>query len=161
VNVFGDPSERAKAIGIWAAVSGAGIAIGPIVGGALMTTFSWSSVFWINVPLVLAALLMTFHLVPKSWAGRMARLDPVGAVLSIAAITAVTYAVIEAPENGWTSVATLSVLAAGLALGATAGVGTAAFAFGIGPLVQIMLPRLRMPEPVQLRAVPVRQYRET
>jgi uncharacterized membrane protein YczE len=53
------------------------------------------------------------------------------------------------------------VLVAGLALGATAGVGTAAFAFGIGPLVQVMLPRLRMREPEQLRAVPVRQYRET
>jgi uncharacterized membrane protein YczE len=55
----------------------------------------------------------------------------------------------------------LTVLVAGLALGATAGVGTAAFAFGIGPLVQVMLPRLRMREPEQLRAVPVRQYRET
>jgi uncharacterized membrane protein YczE len=55
----------------------------------------------------------------------------------------------------------LTVLVAGLALGATAGVGTAAFAFGIGPLVQVMLPRLRMREPAQLGAVPVRQYRET
>lgn len=118
VNVFGDPRERAKAIGIWAAVSGAGIAIGPIVGGALMTRFTWSSVFWINVPLVLAALALTVHLIPRSRAGRPATLDAVGAVLSIAAITAVTYAVIEAPENGWTSAITGSLLAAGLATAA-------------------------------------------
>jgi EmrB/QacA subfamily drug resistance transporter len=116
VNVFGDPRERAKAIGIWAAVTGAGIAIGPIVGGALMTRFSWSSVFWINVPLLLAALALTFHVVPRSRAGRSSRLDPVGALLSIAAITAVTYALIEAPENGWTSATTGSLLVAGLAI---------------------------------------------
>jgi EmrB/QacA subfamily drug resistance transporter len=115
VNVFGDPRERAKAIGIWAAVSGAGIAIGPIVGGALMTRFAWPSVFWINLPLVLAALVTAFYLVPRSRADRSSRLDPVGAVLSIAAITAVTYAVIEAPEHGWTSATTLTVFAAGLA----------------------------------------------
>ena len=115
VSVFGDGRERARAIGIWAAASGAGIAIGPIAGGALLTTFSWSSVFWINLPLLLAALAATFHVVPSSRAKRAPRLDPVGALLSIAAITAVTYAVIEAPEQGWTSSATLTVLAGGLA----------------------------------------------
>ena len=66
VNVFGDPRERAKAIAAWTAASGAGIALGPIVGGALMRSFSWSSVFWINVPLLVAAFVGTLHLVPDS-----------------------------------------------------------------------------------------------
>ncbi len=66
VNCFGDPRERAKAIAIWTAVAGAGIALGPIVGGFLMRSFSWSSVFWINVPVLAVALLGTLHLVPDS-----------------------------------------------------------------------------------------------
>ena len=66
VNVFGDPGERAKAIAAWTAASGVGIAVGPIVGGALMRSFSWSSVFWINVPLLVAALVGAVHLVPDS-----------------------------------------------------------------------------------------------
>ena len=114
VNVFGDPRERAKAIGIWAAASGAGIAIGPIVGGLLMREFSWASVFWINVPLLAVALVGSLHLVPPSRDLRAGRLDPLGAVLSIAAITLLIYAVIEAPENGWTSSTTLSLIGAGL-----------------------------------------------
>src|SRR3954468_11447015 len=66
VNVFGDARERAKAIAVWTAASGLGIALGPIAGGMLMRNFSWSSVFWINVPLLLAALVGTLHLIPDS-----------------------------------------------------------------------------------------------
>ena len=84
VNVFGDPRERAKAIAAWTAASGAGIAVGPIVGGALMRSFSWSSVFWINVPLLVAALVGAVLLVPDSRDPHATRLDPIGAVLSIA-----------------------------------------------------------------------------
>ena len=92
-----------------------GIAIGPIAGGALLEWYSWSSVFWINVPALTVALAATFHLIPTSRDGRQFRLDPVGAVLSIAAVGAVTYGVIEAPENGWTSSSTVMVLGIGLA----------------------------------------------
>jgi len=107
VNVFGDPRERAKAIATWTAASGAGIALGPIVGGLLMRSFSWSSVFWINVPLLAVAFLGTLHLVPDSRDPNATRLDPVGAVLSTATIGSLVYAVIDAPEAGWTSSSTM------------------------------------------------------
>ncbi len=117
VNVFGDPRERAKAIAAWTAASGAGIAVGPIIGGALMRNFSWSSVFWINVPLLVAALVGAAHVVPDSRDPHATRLDPVGAVLSIAAISSLVYAVIQAPERGWASTASLVNFAAGTAIG--------------------------------------------
>jgi EmrB/QacA subfamily drug resistance transporter len=113
VNVFGDPGERAKAIAAWTAASGAGIAIGPIVGGALMRSFSWSSVFWVNVPLLVVAFAGALHLVPDSRDPHATRLDPVGAVLSIAAIGSLVYAIIQAPERGWASTASVTNFAAG------------------------------------------------
>ncbi len=117
VNVFGDPRERAKAIAAWTAASAAGIAVGPIVGGALMRHFSWSSVFWINVPLLVLAFVGTLHLVPDSRDPHATRLDPVGALLSIAAIATLVYAIIEAPDRGWTSGSSLTNFAVGTALG--------------------------------------------
>jgi EmrB/QacA subfamily drug resistance transporter len=116
VNVFGDPRERAKAIAGWTAASGAGIALGPIVGGALMRSFSWSSVFWINVPLLVAAVIGALHLVPDSRDPHATRLDPVGAGLSIAAISTLVYAVIQAPERGWTSTSSIVNFAVGTAI---------------------------------------------
>jgi EmrB/QacA subfamily drug resistance transporter len=107
VNSFGEPRERAKAIAIWTAASGAGIALGPIVGGLLMRSFSWSSVFWINVPLLAIALAGTQHLVPDSRDPKATRLDLVGALLSIVMIGSLVYAIIEAPRSGWTSSSTL------------------------------------------------------
>src|SRR6188768_260668 len=105
VNVFGDPRERAKGIAVWTAASAAGIALGPIIGGALMRSFSWSSVFWINVPLLAVALVGALHIVPDSRDPHATRLDPVGAVLSIVGIGSLVYAIIQAPESGWTSTA--------------------------------------------------------
>ena len=116
VNVFGDPRERAKAIAAWTAASGAGIALGPIVGGALMRNFSWSAVFWINVPLLVAAIVGAVHLVPDSRDPHATRLDPVAAVLSIAAISTLVYAIIQGPERGWTSSISLVNFAAGTAI---------------------------------------------
>jgi EmrB/QacA subfamily drug resistance transporter len=116
VNVFGDPRERAKAIAGWTAASGAGIALGPIVGGALMRSFSWSSVFWINVPLLVVAFVGALHLVPDSRDSNATRLDPVGAALSIAAISSLVYAIIQAPERGWTSTASVVNFAIGSAI---------------------------------------------
>jgi EmrB/QacA subfamily drug resistance transporter len=114
VNVFGSPRERAKAIAIWTAASGAGIALGPIVGGALMRSFSWSSVFWINVPLLAVALVGAVHLVPDSRDPHATRLDPFGAVLSIVGIGSLVYAIIQAPDSGWTSTASLCWFALGV-----------------------------------------------
>jgi EmrB/QacA subfamily drug resistance transporter len=107
VNAFGDPRERARAIATWTAVAGAGIALGPIVGGYLMRSFSWSAVFWINVPLLAVALLGTLHVVPDSRDPHAGRLDPAGAVLSTVAIGTLVYALIDAPARGWTSMPTL------------------------------------------------------
>jgi EmrB/QacA subfamily drug resistance transporter len=117
VNVFGEPRERAKAIAVWTAASGAGIALGPIVGGMLMRSFSWSSVFWINVPLLVAAFVGAMHFVPDSRDPHATRLDPVGAVLSIAAIGSLVYAIVQAPERGWTSTSSVINFAAGTAIG--------------------------------------------
>ena len=123
VNVFGSPRERAKAIAVWTAASGAGIALGPIVGGALMRNFSWSSVFWVNVPLLAVALVGAVHLVPESRDPHATRLDPVGAVLSIVGIGSLVYAIIQAPDSGWTSTASLRWFA----LGATTAVAFVAW----------------------------------
>lgn len=116
VNVFGDPRERAKAIAGWTAASGAGIAVGPIVGGALMRSFSWSSVFWINVPLLFVAFVGALHLVPDSRDPHATRLDPIGAALSVAAISTLVYAIIQAAERGWTSTASVVNFAVGTAI---------------------------------------------
>jgi EmrB/QacA subfamily drug resistance transporter len=110
VNAFGDQRERATAIAIWTAAAGAGVALGPIVGGALMRSFSWSSVFWINLPLLAVAFVGTLHVVPESRDPEATRLDPVGAILSTAAIGSLVYAVIDAPRSGWTSTSTLMIL---------------------------------------------------
>ena len=117
VNVFGDPRERAKAIAVWTAASGIGIAIGPIVGGALMRSFSWSSVFWINVPLLVASFVGALHVVPESRDPHATRLDPIGAVLSIAAIGSLVYAIIQAPDRGWASTPSIVNFAVGTVVG--------------------------------------------
>jgi len=78
-NVFRSPSERAKAIGVWAGVSALGVGIGPVAGGALLTHFWWGSVFLVNVPIVVTALVLGYFLVPDSHDRTTPRLDPVGA----------------------------------------------------------------------------------
>jgi EmrB/QacA subfamily drug resistance transporter len=100
-NVF-PAEERPKAIGIWAAVAGIGVGIGPAAGGGLLEQFDWTAVFLINVPIVAAALLAAPKLVPDSRDPKQARLDPVGALLSTVGLAILTAAIIEAPERGWT-----------------------------------------------------------
>ena len=102
-NVFTDPAERGKAIGIWAGVSALGIGLGPITGGILLEHFWWGSVFIVNVPIVIAGLVLGYFLVPESRDPGHAALDPLGAVLSIAALGALLWAIIEAPGKGWGS----------------------------------------------------------
>jgi EmrB/QacA subfamily drug resistance transporter len=100
-NVF-PAEERPKAIGIWAAVAGIGVGIGPAAGGFLLEQFDWTAVFLINVPIVAAALLAAPKLVPDSRDPKQPRLDPVGALLSTVGLGILTAAIIEAPERGWT-----------------------------------------------------------
>jgi EmrB/QacA subfamily drug resistance transporter len=95
--------ERGKAIGIWAGVAGAGIGLGPIVGGFLLEYFWWGSVFLVNVPIVIAAVVAGYFLVPTSRDPEATPLDLPGAVLSMISISAIVYAIIEGPAEGWTS----------------------------------------------------------
>jgi EmrB/QacA subfamily drug resistance transporter len=106
-NVFTVPAERARAIGIWSGFSALGIAIGPLAGGYLLEHFYWGSVFLVNVPIVIAALIGGRFFVPTSKDPSAPKLDPLGAVLSIAGLTALLWTIIEAPGKGWTSTATI------------------------------------------------------
>ena len=99
-NVF-PPEERGRAIGIWAGVSGLGIAIGPVVGGALLGHFWWGSVFLVNVPVVLVGLIAGRLIVPNSKDPSSPRVDPIGAALSVAGLVALVYGSIEVPRYGW------------------------------------------------------------
>ncbi len=110
-NVF-PPHERGKAIAIWAGISGGGAAIGPVASGFLLTHFSWGSVFLVNVPIILGALAAGKVLLPTSRDPEPGALDPVGAVLSIASLGALVYAIIEAPHRGWASSSSLAWFAA-------------------------------------------------
>ena len=115
-NVFRQPAERAKAIGIWAGVSALGVGIGPVAGGALLTHFWWGSVFLVNVPIVITALVLGFFFVPDSSDQTTPRLDPVGAGLSIVALFAILWSIIEAPSHGWTSPEIITGFIVGFAL---------------------------------------------
>jgi EmrB/QacA subfamily drug resistance transporter len=102
-NVFTDNRERAKAIGVWAGVSAIGIGIGPVAGGFLLTHFWWGSVFLVNVPVVLIALVLGYLLIPESRDESAPKLDPFGSLLSIAGLSALLWAIIEGPSKGWRS----------------------------------------------------------
>ncbi|MET7377651.1 MFS transporter [Streptomyces sp. NPDC005526] len=99
-NTFTDARERARAIGVWGAVVGISMAAGPLVGGLLVESVGWRSIFWVNLPVALAALLLTLRFVPESRAPKPRRPDPVGQVLVIALFGSLTYAIIEAPDAG-------------------------------------------------------------
>jgi EmrB/QacA subfamily drug resistance transporter len=109
-NIF-PPQERARAIGIWAGVSGLGIVVGPVIGGWLLEQFWWGSVFLINVPIVAVALAGGAALIPESKDPDATPLDPIGAVLSILGLIALVYGIIEAPRYGWVDPITLSSFA--------------------------------------------------
>ena len=107
-DVFRDGAERTKAIALWTAVSGLGVAIGPTAGGWLLEHFAWSAIFLINLPLIAVALMAGRRLVPVSVTADAPPLDARGALLSVVALTALTWTVIEAPNHGWLSPATLA-----------------------------------------------------
>ena len=110
-NVFTEPRERARAIGVWGGVVGISLGLGPVVGGILIETVGWRSIFWINIPIGMAAIALTARFVPESRAPRARRVDPVGQMLVIVALASLTYAIIEAPQAGWTSPTTLGLFA--------------------------------------------------
>ena len=110
-NVFVEPRERARAIGAWGAVVGISLALGPIVGGALTESVGWRAIFWINVPIGLAAVVLTALFVPESRAARARRIDPVGQALVIVTLASLTYAIIEGPKAGWSSVQSIGLFA--------------------------------------------------
>jgi EmrB/QacA subfamily drug resistance transporter len=101
-NVF-PPEERAKAISLWAAIAGVATGLGPISGGFLLEHFYWGSIFLVNVPIVAFALIAGVVLIPTSKDPSKPDLDPIGAVLSIVGLVALVYAIIQAPDAGWTS----------------------------------------------------------
>jgi EmrB/QacA subfamily drug resistance transporter len=103
-NIFADPVKRAKAIGLWAAMVGVGVAAGPITGGWLLEHFSWGSVFMVNVPIAAVAIIGGILFVPTSRDPSAPRVDVPGLILSTIGITALVYTVIEAPNWGWGSV---------------------------------------------------------
>jgi EmrB/QacA subfamily drug resistance transporter len=114
-NTFIDPRERARAIGIWGGVIGISMALGPIVGGILVETVGWRGIFWVNLPVGVAAIILTALFVPESRAPRARPFDPVGQVLVIITLAALTYGIIEGPGSGWTSAKILGCFAVALA----------------------------------------------
>jgi EmrB/QacA subfamily drug resistance transporter len=111
-NVF-PARERGRAIGVWAATAGVAAALGPLTGGFLLEHFYWGSVFMVNLPIVGFGLLAGLLLIPNSKDTSARRLDPGGAVLSIGALSALLYAIIEAPTKGWTAGSTLTFFGIG------------------------------------------------
>ena len=107
-NLFIDPIERAKAIGLWSAVSGMAVAFGPVAGGFLLEHFWWGSVFLVNIPIVAIALIIGHFLIPESKEPHRNRFDVVGLILSIVAIGVLVFTVIESPHWGWGSLKSTS-----------------------------------------------------
>ena len=114
-NVF-PPGERGKAIGVWAGTAGLAGVLGPTTGGFLLEHFYWGSVFLVNIPIVIIGILAGFFLIPTSKDPSAPRLDPIGAVLSIAGLVSLLYGIIEAPQQGWTNSTIMMAFFLGIAL---------------------------------------------
>jgi len=114
-NVFTDARERAHAIGMWGATIGLSLALGPVVGGGLVESVGWRSIFWINIPVGLLALVLTMRFVPESRAPHPRRVDPVGQVLVVVVLASLTYGIIEGPSAGWYSAQSVALFAVSLA----------------------------------------------
>jgi EmrB/QacA subfamily drug resistance transporter len=113
-NVFTDRRERARAIGVWGGVVGISMALGPVLGGVLVDGVSWRAIFWINVPVGIAAFVLSTILVPESRAPRARRFDPVGQVAVAATLSGLTAGIIEGPRLGWSAPGTLALFTLGV-----------------------------------------------
>jgi EmrB/QacA subfamily drug resistance transporter len=102
-NTFHDPRERAQALGVWSAIFGVATACGPIVGGLLVSTIGWRSIFWLNVPICAVMIAATLRYVPESRAPKPRAIDVPGQLLMIALLGSLTFAVIQGPVAGWAS----------------------------------------------------------
>jgi EmrB/QacA subfamily drug resistance transporter len=110
-----DPARRAVAIGIWGGVAGLGVALGPLVGGAVVEGLAWQWIFWLNVPIGLLTLPLVLAVLRESH-GPDRTLDPLGLVLAGAGVLAIIWAVVRADAQGWTSAPTLTGLLGGVVL---------------------------------------------
>jgi EmrB/QacA subfamily drug resistance transporter len=117
-NTITDRRERARALGIWGAVFGLSLALGPVLGGVLVSTIGWRAIFWINVPVGIAAIILTQCFVPESRAPLARRFDPAGQSLIIVMLATLTYALIEGPHRGWGSALIVSLFAVAVAAAA-------------------------------------------
>ncbi|KJE19494.1 drug resistance transporter, EmrB/QacA subfamily [Frankia torreyi] len=121
-NTFTERRERARAIGLWGGVVGLSLALGPVLGGLLVDTAGWRSIFWINVPVGVIAMMLTGRYLPESRAPRARRFDPAGQVLVAVTFGTLAYAIIEAPDAGWAAPRTIVLfLVAALALAGLVG----------------------------------------
>ncbi|WP_305784467.1 MFS transporter [Symbioplanes lichenis] len=111
-NTITEPRERARAIGIWGSVVGLSMALGPVLGGALVDAFGWRSIFWINVPVAVAAIVLCALFVPESRSEHARAADPGGQLLVLTLLATVTFGIIEGPNLGWTHPAILACFAA-------------------------------------------------
>jgi EmrB/QacA subfamily drug resistance transporter len=102
-NTFTNPRERAQAIGVWGAVIGVSMALGPVIGGALVSSVGWRSIFWINIPVVLVAAVLARRYIPESKAAVARKVDIPGQVFVVTLLASLTYGIIEAPNRGWAS----------------------------------------------------------
>ena len=116
INLFPEPAERERAIGIWSGTTGLGVAIGPVAGGWLLAHYWWGSVFLVNVPIALAGLVLGTAVLPSSKDPASKAPDPAGAVMSTAGMAVLLWGVIEAPTRSWSSPVVLGAIAAGLAV---------------------------------------------
>src|SRR6202161_2828947 len=110
-NTFTDRAERARALGAWGGTFALSVALGPVIGGVLVESVGWRGVFWVNIPIGLAAIALTARYVPESKAPRPRRPDPAGQGLLIVMLGSLTYAIIEGPTDGWHSAEILGLFA--------------------------------------------------
>ncbi|MHB1210379.1 MAG: MFS transporter [Acidimicrobiales bacterium] len=113
-NTFTNAKERAQAIGVWAAVIGISMALGPVLGGILVTSVGWQSIFWVNVPVGVVAIVLALRFIPESKAPIARKVDIVGQLLIMVFLASLTYAIIESPRSGWTSPVILGSLVVAL-----------------------------------------------
>ena len=112
-SVFVEQRDRARALGFWSSVSGISLAAGPIIGGALVETLGWRSIFWLNVPIVIAVLLLSRRHIPESKSEHRRAFDVPGQLIVMGVLFAFTFAIIEGPVYGWSSVRIVTIFTTG------------------------------------------------
>ena len=106
---------RTAAVGIWGGINGLGVAVGPVVGGAVVEGLDWHWIFWLNVPVGVVAVVLAATVLDESRGGAR-RLDPLGLLLSAAGMLLLVWGVVDGPDHGWTSARVLGMLLGGTAL---------------------------------------------